>query len=209
MERKQKNFIGFKEAIVYISQKINKNKKRYFLIGIDGGTASGKSTFSKKIKKKYPKSAVIKVDNYCIGKTAVRALEGRKSVINWERPFTRDLARLKKDLEQLISEGRTIIPIYSPKRDEPLKNCMVRATRVIIVEGIFALDKILRNSYDLRIFIESGSLVRRCRRIYRDSKICGTNKLEIVSYFDHVICPMHMLNIQPNKIFSDVVIHND
>ena len=185
------------------------------IIGIAGGTGSGKTTVVKKIVENLPEGsvAVIPQDSYYNNQSHL-PLEVRKKT-NFDHPNAFDWALLSQQINEL-REGHSIEqPTYSFFTCTRLPETIhIEPKEVIIVEGIMALyDKSLRDLMDIKIFVDAESDERLLRIITRDIVERGHPlEMQIEKYL-HVLKPMHEEFIEPCKRYADLIIpqggHNE
>jgi len=181
-----------------------------FIIGITGGTGSGKTTLVNNIINSFPKKEIIVIsqDSY-YNKTDSLNLEERKS-INFDHPDAIDFNLLVNHV-QALKDGKVIKqPTYSfiqHNRTSEIES--IQPKKIIIVEGILIFyDKRLLDLFDLKIFIDVPADERLIRRINRDTKERGRDLLEVTERYNSTLKPMHNLFIKPTKIFADLIIPN-
>jgi uridine kinase len=178
------------------------------IIGIAGGSGSGKTTVVKAITDQLKdKVVVIPQDSYY--KDLSHASEEEKRVHNFDHPDSIDFELLRHQLKEL-REGKTVQqPIYSyitcgRSKTETLK---VDPAEVIIVEGILIfVDKELRDLMDVKVFVDADADVRILRRILRDVKERGRSLESVVNQYLTTVKPMHELFVEPSKKYADVII---
>jgi len=178
------------------------------IIGIAGGTGSGKTTVVKKIAGALPPHyvAVVPLDSY-YNDTSDMTEEDRKR-INFDHPDAFDWKLLHKHISEL-REGRAVEqPTYSYILCNRLKETIhVEPKPVIIIEGIMALlNKNLRDLMDLKIFVDTDSDERLIRNIQRDTKERGRTVDMVVDRYLKVLKPMHEQFIEPTKRYADIII---
>ena len=178
------------------------------IIGIAGGTGSGKTTVVKKIAKALPPHcvAVVPIDSY-YNDTTNMTPEERKA-INFDHPDAFDWKLLIKQINEL-REGRAIEqPTYSYILSNRLPETIhVEPKPVIIIEGIMTLiNKRLREMMDLKIFVDCDSDERLIRNIQRDTIDRGRTVSMVVDRYLKVLKPMHEQFIEPTKRYADVII---
>lgn len=182
--------------------------KKTTIIGIAGGTGSGKTTVVKKIVEALPRDhvTVVPLDSYYNDTTAMTEEERR--AINFDHPDAFDWKLLIKHINEL-REGRSVEqPTYSYLRCNRLAETIpVEPKPVIIVEGIMTLlNKRLRDMMDLKIFVDCDSDERLIRNIQRDIIDRGRTVSMVVDRYLKVLKPMHEQFIEPTKRFADVII---
>ena len=148
---------------------------KVIIIGICGGTCSGKSTISQKIKEFYKDKGVIKINTDSYYKDHSKLSFNKRAVINFDHPNSIDFTLLIKHLNELIKNKSIKEPIYSYKSHKRLKkNKLLKPKRIIILEGlhIFCNDELI-NLIDFGLFLNLDSQTRLKRRIKRDIKERG------------------------------------
>lgn len=180
------------------------------IVGISGGTGSGKTTVVNKIIKDLPKKEIIVLsqDNYYHDNENLSFEEREK--INFDHPRAIDFDLLITHLHKL-KNGKTIKqPIYSFITHTRTGNFInIEPHNIIIVEGILILsNKILRNLFNMKIFIDTDADERLVRRIKRDMNERGRNIKEILCKYQKIIKPMHEQFIEPSKYYADIIIPN-
>ena len=178
------------------------------IIGIAGGTGSGKTTVVKKIVESLPPHyvAVVPLDSY-YNDTSGLTDEERKN-INFDHPDAFDWKLLIKQVNEL-RQGRSIEqPTYSYILSNRLPETIhVEAKRVIIIEGIMTLiNKKLRDMMDLKIFVDTDPDERLIRNIQRDTIDRGRTVSMVVERYLNVLKPMHEQFIEPTKRYADLII---
>lgn len=180
------------------------------IIGIAGGTGSGKTTVVRKIVESLPEGsvAVIPQDSYYNDQSEL-PLEVRKKT-NFDHPDAFEWPLLTHQIEELKA-GRAIEqPTYSYLTCTRLEETIhVEPKDVVIVEGIMTLyDKELRDQMDLKIFVDAGPDERLLRVITRDMAERGHSLEMLVAKYRDVLKPMHDEFIEPTKQFADIIIPN-
>ena len=180
------------------------------IIGIAGGTGSGKTTVVRKIVESLPKDsvAVIPQDSYYNDQSDMRLEERKKT--NFDHPDAFDWTLFGQQIAEL-RHGRAIEqPTYSYLVCTRLPETIhVEPKEVIIVEGIMSLyDKGLRNLMDLKVFVETSSDERLLRVITRDTVERGHPLEMLIDKYRNVLKPMHDQFIEPTKQFADIIVPN-
>ncbi len=179
-----------------------------FIIGIAGGTGSGKTTVVRKIIEKLPKDevAIIPQDSYYRDNSHL-PLEDRQE-INFDHPRSLEFKLLIEHIKRL-KEGKSIEqPIYSyltcARSKETIK---VEPKKVIIVEGILILQNAqLRNLMDIKVFVDADNDDRLMRVIQRDLVERGRSVNKVLERYEKTVKPMHLQFIEPTKRYADVII---
>lgn len=177
------------------------------IIGIAGGTASGKSTFAKNIDLKYKdKLTILSHDFYYKDRQDLTFEERTK--INYDHPNAFDTDLLIEHLK-LLKQGKSIEhPVYSyTKHARESYTEISNPSRVIIVEGILIFEnKELRDLMDIKIFIDADSDTRLSRRIVRDVEDRGRSLSNILEQYFTTVKPMHEQFVEPSKKFADIIV---
>ena len=178
------------------------------IIGIAGGTGSGKTTVVKKIVEALPPHfvAVVPLDSY-YNDTSHMTEEERRA-INFDHPDAFDWQLLVKHVELLRNGEAVEQPTYSYlKCNREKETVHVEPKPVIIIEGIMALlNKQLREMMDLKIFVDTDSDERLIRNIQRDCVERGRTVEMVIDRYHKVLKPMHEQFIEPTKKFADLII---
>ncbi len=177
------------------------------MIGIAGGTGSGKTTIANQLFAAIPegKSAVIEHDAYY--KDAV-LLGGDPKNVNYDHPSALDTEMLASHLQRLRSNEPIQVPIYdfvSHRRKEETKR--VEPAPIVIVEGILVLaEPSIRENLDIKIFVDTDADIRLIRRIRRDIEQRGRNFDSVRNQYYETVRPMHIEFVEPSKKFADIII---
>ena len=178
------------------------------IIGIAGGTGSGKTTVVKKIVEALPPHyvAVVPLDSYYNDTTEMT--EEERHAINFDHPDAFDWKLLIKQVNELRKGNAIEQPTYSYIKCNRLPETLhVEPKPVIIIEGIMTLlNKKLRDMMDLKIFVDADSDERLIRNIQRDIVERGRDVKMVVDRYLEVLKPMHEQFIEPTKRYADVII---
>lgn len=179
-----------------------------FLIGIAGGSGSGKTTFAKKIMQRVgdPSVALLHQDSYYLAAPPPGLrVHGEP---NFDHPDAFDWELLRKHLEILKSGGRIDVPDYDYRisrrtdRSTPVGPC-----RAILMEGIYTLwDADIRNLFDLRIYLHVEADIRFIRRLHRDVRERGRTLDSIIRQYYDTVRPMHHEFLEPTRQYADVAV---
>ena len=179
-----------------------------YIIGIAGGTGSGKTTVVRKILEALPcnEVALIPQDSY-YNDTSLLSMEERRQ-INFDHPDAFDWPLLIRQVEDL-RQGKAIEqPTYSFLISNRLEETVhVEPCEVIVIEGIMALwNPRLRNLMDLKIFVDADPDERLIRVMQRDTEERGRTPQMVIDRYLRVLKPMHQEFIEPTKRFADLII---
>ena len=177
------------------------------VIGIAGGTASGKTTLMKNLINEFGgEVTVLSHDNYY--KRHDDMLYEERCKLNYDEPSAFDTSLMVYHLEQL----RRGYPIECPVYDFTIHNRSDETVRliprkVIIVEGILIFEnEALRNLMDIKIFVDADADVRLCRRIKRDVNKRGRSLESVLAQYQETVKPMHERYVEPSKKYADLVV---
>ncbi len=178
------------------------------IIGIAGGTASGKSTVVRKIIEKFQSGevAVLPQDSYY--KDSSHIPPEQRSKINFDEPAAIEWPLLVNHLKELKAGRAVEVPTYSyltcTRQPETIH---VEPRDVVIVEGILVLnDPELRNMMDVKVFVDADADDRLIRLIARDCIERGRTPEMVISRYQEVLKPMHCQYIEPSKRFADLIV---
>ncbi len=179
-----------------------------FIIGIAGGTGSGKTTVVRKLTERLPKGevTVIPLDSYYKDSSHIPMEERQK--INFDHPDAFEWRLLIKHLQQL-KEGHAVEqPVYDYITSSRLSETVhVEPSEIIIVEGIMTLHHPkLREEMDLKVFVDADADDRLIRVIQRDIVERGRTVEGVIERYQRVLKPMHEQFIEPCKRFANVII---
>ena len=181
------------------------------IIGIAGGTGSGKTTVVNQIIKQLPTDevCVISQDSYYNATDNMPYEERAK--INFDHPRAIDFDLIIRHLKALKAGNNINQPVYSFVTHNRTKDTIkTHPRKVIIVEGILILNnKYLRDLFDIKIFVHAETDERLIRRLKRDITERGRDMDEVLSRYQTTLKPMHQQFIEPTKNFADLIIPND
>ena len=179
------------------------------LIGIAGGTGSGKSTFTDRIKDAFHDDvAVLYLDNYYKAHDEL-VFEERKK-LNYDHPDAFDTELIASDLKKL-KEGKSVIsPTYDYANHNRAKETLIIEPKpVVLTEGILTLyDEELRNLFDIKIFVDADADERILRRVLRDTKERGRDIENIIDQYLTTVKPMHYRYVEPTRMYADIVLNS-
>ncbi|GFH39785.1 uridine kinase [Pseudolactococcus insecticola] len=182
--------------------------KKTIIIGVTGGSASGKTSVSKAILENFPdeRIAMIEHDSYYKDQSHLAFEERLKT--NYDHPLAFDTDYLIAQLSELQAGRDVDIPIYDyTAHTRSQKTYRQKAVDVLIVEGILVLeDQRLRDMMDIKIFVDTDDDVRIIRRIKRDIEERGRSLDSVISQYLNAVKPMYHQFIEPTKRYADVII---
>jgi uridine kinase len=179
-----------------------------YVIGVAGGSGSGKSTFARRLTEKFPDSvALVSCDNYYRAHDDL-PLEARRK-LNYDAPEALEFDLMVSQLKALKRGEAVDCPVY----DFSLHNRSDKVVRidpkpVIIVDGILILsDPALRETFDLKIYVETDADERILRRARRDMEVRGRHIDDIMEQYLTTVKPMHETHVEPSKKHADLILN--
>ena len=177
------------------------------VIGIAGGTGSGKTTVTEKLQEYFGADvSVLHHDSYYKRHDEL-PFEKRK-LLNYDHPDSFDTSLLIEDLRSLKAGHTVHCPVYDYSiHNRTDRTEEVRPTKVIIVEGILIFQNpTLRDMFDIKIFVETDADVRILRRALRDVEERGRTLQSVVTQYLTTVKPMHEQYVEPSRKFADIIV---
>ena len=182
-------------------------ENQFLVIGIAGGTGSGKTTLMKNLIGRFGDVVtVLSHDNYYRRHDELTYEERCK--INYDEPAALETDLMAYHLD-LLRKGESIeCPVYDfSQHNRSDETITIEPKRVIIVEGILIFEnEPLRNLMDIKIFVDTDADVRLCRRIKRDVNKRGRTLESVLTQYQETVKPMHEKYVEPSKKFADIVV---
>lgn len=179
-----------------------------YVVGVAGGTGSGKTTIAEHIALALPSEhvCVLQHDNYYRDRPELSYDE--RSQLNFDHPESLETELLIQHLARLKSGEPVAMPIYDFKTHRRLPTTTaLQPRRVIVVEGILVfVDEALRAQLDLKLFVDTPSDIRVFRRIRRDLEQRGRTFTSIREQYYATVRPMHLQFVEPSKAYADLII---
>ncbi|MBL7014017.1 MAG: uridine kinase [Candidatus Marinimicrobia bacterium] len=178
------------------------------LIGIGGGTGSGKTSIAKQLFDKYGEGEVVVVeqDAYYRDLSSISLEERHKQ--NYDHPDATDIELYSHHVISLMKGNAVEIPIYdfaTHLRSSESKK--IKPHHVIVVEGILALHfPVLRELMDIKIYVETPADIRFIRRLSRDIEERGRTAQSVINQYLKTVRPMHEQFVEPSKFYADIII---
>ena len=177
------------------------------VIGIAGGTGSGKTTITRKLCENFgPDVSVINHDNYYKAHHNMPYEERAK--LNYDHPNAFDTDMLIEHLKQLRQGHSVVCPVYDyTVHDRSKDTIIIKPARVIIAEGILIFEnRELCDQMDIKIFVDADADVRILRRIVRDVRDRGRSLESVINQYLSTVKPMHEAFVEPSKRRADVIV---
>ena len=182
-------------------------ENQFLVIGIAGGTGSGKTTLMKNIMERFGDVVtVLSHDNYYRRHDELTYEERCK--INYDEPAALETDLMAHHLDMLRQGQSILCPVYDfAQHNRSNDTIEVVPKRVIIVEGILIFEnEPLRNLMDIKIFVDTDADVRLCRRIKRDVNKRGRTLESVLTQYQETVKPMHEKYVEPSKKYADIVV---
>ena len=183
--------------------------KKSVIIGIAGGSASGKSSISRRLKERYENTnsvVIIRQDDYYKDQKN-KTMEERVKT-NYDHPFAFDNDLFVAQLKQLMAGVAIEKPVYDfvvHTRSEETEH--IEPSDVIVIEGLFILeDEQLRDLCDIRIFVDTDDDIRFIRRLIRDVKKRGRTIDSVIEQYTTTVKVIHNTFIEPSRKYADIII---
>ena len=179
-----------------------------YIIGIAGGSGSGKSTFAERIKDAFPEQvSLISCDNYYLPHDEL-TLEARAN-LNYDAPYSLEFDLMVSHLEALKNGQAVQCPVYDfthHTRSDAVTEIAPRP--IILIDGILIFhDPALRACMDLKIYVETDADERILRRARRDMRERGRDLDSVIQQYLATVKPMHNAYVEPTKVFADIILN--
>lgn len=179
-----------------------------YVIGIAGGSGSGKTTFTQKVLSQVndAKVGVLHQDSYYLPRPPSHLKINDEP--NFDHPEAFDWELLRSHLE-ILKEGKKVeTPVYDYKSSRrTTKTQALGPCKILIVEGIFSLwEESIRNHFDLKFYLHVDSDIRFIRRLFRDLKDRARTLDDIIRQYYDTVRPMHQLYLEPTKQYADIIV---
>lgn len=179
-----------------------------YIIGIAGGSGSGKSTFAKRLCEAFPdKVSLVSCDNYYLPHSDL-TLEERKH-LNYDSPEAFEFSLMIEHISALKHGCAVECPVYDftqhTRSDEVIK---IEPRPIIIIDGILIFtEPRLREIMDMKIYVECDADERILRRVSRDTKERGRDIDGIIEQYLATVKPMHNAHVEPTKVYADIILN--
>ena len=183
-------------------------RKKPIIIGVTGGSGSGKTSVSRAILANFPNAKIAMIEHDSYYKDQSHLTFEERVTINYDQPLAFETDLLINHLKELIADRPVDIPIYDyTQHTRSEKSYRQEPQDVFIVEGILVLeDQRLRDLMDIKLFVDTDDDIRIIRRIKRDMQERGRSLDSIIEQYTRVVKPMYHQFIEPTKRYADIVV---
>ena len=182
--------------------------KDVVVIGVAGGTGSGKSTLVKRLQEAFKNDDVATICHDFYYKAHPELTYEERTKLNYDHPDAFDTWLMVEHIKAL-KEGKSVeCPTYSfVEHNRAEETLAIAPSKVIIVDGILIFEnEELRNIMDIKVFVDTDADVRLARRILRDVRDRGRSMESVISQYTTTVKPMHEQFVEPSKRYADVII---
>ncbi|AIG65433.1 uridine kinase [Weissella tructae] len=183
-------------------------KKRPVLIGVTGGSGSGKTTVSNKIFEKLAGESVTMIPQDAYYNDQSHMTMDERKAVNYDHPDSFDTALLSEHLEQLLAGNAIEQPTYDYKDyNRAAETVTVEPTDVIIVEGVLLfVEPAVRDLLDIKIYVDTDDDLRFIRRMQRDFVERGRSTESVVAQYLETVKPMYHQFVEPTKRYANIIL---
>ncbi len=184
------------------------NRTPPLVIGIAGGTGSGKTTVAKVIIDRVGASHIALLPHDAYYKNLTNLEPAQRAIINFDHPDSLDTSLMVQHIKQLKNHQAIELPVYDFKTHTRTDQTLhIEPQPVILVEGILILaEKSLRDLFDVKIVVDTDADIRFIRRLERDSAERGRTSTSVITQYLATVRPMHLEFVEPSKRYADVII---
>lgn len=178
------------------------------LLGITGGTGSGKSTIADELYSSFPKDSIAMIQQDMYYKDQSHLTMEERTKTNYDHPKAFDTDLLIEHLKSLIDGKAIDKPIYNfAEHNRSKETVRVEPRDIIIVEGILILeDERVRDLLDIKVYVDTDADLRILRRLVRDINERGRTVDSVIDQYISVVRPMHLQFIEPSKRYADIIV---
>ena len=178
------------------------------VIGIAGGTGSGKSTLVKRLQEAFHEADVATLCHDYYYKAHPELSYEERTSLNYDHPQAFDTDMLVEHIRALKNNVPIERPVYSfVEHNRMAESVPVKPSKVIIIDGILIFEnKELRDLMDIKVFVDTDADIRLARRILRDVRERGRSMESVISQYTSTVKPMHEEFVEPSKRYADVII---
>jgi len=181
---------------------------RPLVVGIAGGTGSGKTTVAHKLAAAMPAGRCVTIEHDAYYRDQAHLSPDERARINYDHPASLESELLAAHLRELRAGHAVDIPIYDfTTHTRRRETRHIAPARVIIVEGILVFtEPALREQLDIKIFVDTDADIRLIRRIRRDLEQRGRSFQSVRDQYYQTVRPMHLEHVEPSKRWADLIV---
>ena len=178
------------------------------IIGVAGGTGSGKSTLVKRLQEAFRQEEVATLCHDYYYKAHPELSYEERTKLNYDHPQAFDTDMLVEHIRSLKENVQIERPVYSfVEHNRTDETVLVKPSKVIIIDGILIFEnKKLRDMMDIKVFVDTDADLRLARRIVRDVRERGRSMESVIDQYTQTVKPMHEEFVEPSKRYADVII---
>jgi uridine kinase len=178
------------------------------VIGIAGGSGSGKTTVAQEILQRVGPERIAYLPHDAYYKDLSGLPPVQRAEVNFDHPNSLESELLVTHLEQLLAGENVQLPVYDfSTHTRTTQTILIAPRRVVMVEGILIfVDPELRKRFDVKIFVDTDSDIRLIRRLQRDITERGRTTESVIHQYLKTVRPMHLEFVEPSKRYADVII---
>ncbi|MEP6690006.1 MAG: uridine kinase [Gemmatimonadaceae bacterium] len=178
------------------------------IIGIAGGSGSGKSTVARRVAESLGGASVAFIDMDAYYRNLTHLSFDERARVNWDHPDAFDIDLLVSQLERLAAGEAIDKPVYDfvthARRTETVR---IAPATVVVIDGILLfVDARVRALCDVKVYVDTDADIRLMRRIRRDLRMRGRPLEEILQQYESTVRPMHLDFVEPSKRYADVIV---
>ncbi len=178
------------------------------IIGIAGGTGSGKSTVARKVAEALPDALVAFIEMDAYYRDFSHLTLQQLHHVNWDHPDAFDVELLTAHLAALARGERVEMPVYEfASHSRSARTQRIEPADVVVIDGILLLsDPAVRELCDVKVFVDADADIRLIRRIRRDTAARGRTLESVLDQYLTTVQPMHLQFVEPSKRYADVIV---
>lgn len=182
--------------------------KKPVIIGVAGGSGSGKTTVANEIYSQFPTQSILMLEQDAYYKDQAHLPMEERLKTNYDHPLAFDNNLILDHLKRLLNRESVEKPVYDyPNHTRSKEIISIEPRDVIILEGILILeDERLRELMDIKLFVDTDSDLRIIRRLMRDIQERGRTIDSVIDQYTSIVRPMHLQFIEPTKRYADIIV---
>jgi len=183
-------------------------RERPLVIGVAGGTGSGKTTVARKLAAAMPAGRCVLIEHDAYYHDQSHLSDGERAAINYDHPSSLESSLLAEHLRRLRAGEAADLPIYDfVTHNRRVERRHVEPAPLVIVEGILVfVEAGLREQFDIKLFVDTDADIRLMRRIRRDLEQRGRSFQSVRDQYYATVRPMHLEYVEPSKRWADLII---